>query len=72
MNILFIMNMGGTFLIFGLIYLGVWLYCIADTIRSEFKDPNMKLIWILILIFAPLVGMLAYLIMSKETKLSTS
>lgn len=72
MNFLFISNMGGGFLIFVLIYTIIWIYCVADVIRSDFKDSNMKLIWILILLFAQVVGLIAYLIMSKGTKTTTS
>ena len=70
--LLFLMNMGGgTFLIFGLLYLVLWVYCLVDIIRSEFKDPNMKLIWILIILFAQVLGPIGYLILGKNTKIST-
>lgn len=67
----FLMNMGGgTILIFGLLYLVLWLYCLIDILRSNFKDPNMKLIWILIILFAQVLGPIIYLILGRNSKLN--
>ncbi|MDF2156519.1 PLD nuclease N-terminal domain-containing protein [Algoriphagus sp. CAU 1675] len=69
MNILFIQNIGGgPFLIFGLLYTVLWVYCLVDILRSNFKDPNMKLIWIIIILFAQVIGALVYLAIGKSTK----
>jgi hypothetical protein len=72
MALSFIQNMGGGsiifFLLFGLIYFILWIYCLVDILRSEFKDPNMKIIWIVILLFAQGIGPLVYLVMGKSTK----
>ncbi|WP_339698660.1 PLD nuclease N-terminal domain-containing protein [Algoriphagus aquimarinus] len=72
MALSFIQNMGGGsiifFLLFGLIYGILWIYCLVDILRSEFKDPNMKIIWIVILLFAQGIGPLVYLAMGKSTK----
>ncbi len=74
--IAFIENFGGlavlVFSILGLIYSVVWVYCLIDIIRSDFKDSNMKLIWIVILLFAQLIGPIAYLAVGKSTKISPS
>lgn len=72
MTLPFIQNMGGGsimfFLLFGLIYTILWIYCLVDILRSEFKDPNMKIIWIVILLFAQGIGPIVYLVMGKSTK----
>jgi len=72
MTINFIQNMGGgtivIFLIFSLAYFILWVYCLVDAIRSDFKDQNMKLIWVIILLFAHGLGPIAYLILGKNTK----
>ena len=68
--ITFIMNIGGSFLIFGLLYLILWIYCLVDIIRSDFKDQNMKLIWVLIILFAQVLGPIAYLILGKNSKIN--
>ena len=68
----FVQNLGGRFLLIAgalsAIYFILMIYCIVDVIRSEFKDPNMKLIWVIIILFAQLIGTLVYLILGKSTK----
>lgn len=62
---------GGTmilFLLLGLAYFILWVYCVVDVLRSNFKDQNMKLIWIVILLFAQGFGPIAYLILGKGSK----
>ncbi len=74
MTTLFVQNMGGgvliLFFLFSVAYFILWVYCLIDAIRSNFKDPNMKLIWIIVLLFAQGLGPIAYLIMGKGTKTS--
>jgi hypothetical protein len=74
MTALFVQNLGGgfllVFLILSIAYFILWIYRLIDAIRSDFKDPNMKLIWIIVLLFAQGLGPLAYLIMGKGTKRS--
>lgn len=68
----FIQNMGGgSILLFGLLYLIFWVYCLVDILKSNFKDPNMKLIWILIILFAQLIGPIIYLVIGKNHKSDT-
>ncbi|PZX58317.1 phospholipase D-like protein [Algoriphagus ratkowskyi] len=71
MTLHFIQNIGGgsiLFLLIGLIYTILWIYCLVDILRSDFKDPNMKIIWIVIILFAQGIGPLVYLAMGKGTK----
>lgn len=70
MTLSFIQNIGGGSLVIILIYGLVWIYCLVDILRSDFKDPNMKIIWILIILFAQVIGSLIYLAMGKSTKAS--
>ncbi|WP_339867483.1 PLD nuclease N-terminal domain-containing protein [uncultured Algoriphagus sp.] len=76
MTLSFIQNMGGgsmmIFLLFGLLYTVLWIYCLVDVLRSDFKDPNMKIIWVVILLFAQGIGPLVYLVMGKSTKTTYS
>lgn len=72
MTTLFVQNLGGgaiiILLLFALAYFILWVYCLIDAIRSDFKDPNMKLIWVIILLFAHGLGPIAYLILGKGSK----
>lgn len=74
MTALFVQNMGGGFLILFLLlsiaYFILWVYCLVDVIRSNFKDSTMKLIWVVVLLFAHGLGPIAYLVLGKGTKTS--
>lgn len=73
MTLSFIQNIGGGgILLFGVLYTILWIYCLVDILRSEFKDPNMKIIWIVILLFAQGLGPIVYLVMRKSTKTTYS
>jgi hypothetical protein len=71
MTFSFIQNIEGGILVFGLIYALLWMYCLVDSIRSNFKDPNMKMIWIRIILFGQVIRPDLYLIMGKGTKKTT-
>ncbi|MEP0714408.1 PLD nuclease N-terminal domain-containing protein [Algoriphagus sp.] len=74
MTLNFIQNIGGggiLFLLIGFAYTILWVYCLVDILRSEFKDPNMKIIWIVIILFAQVIGAIVYLAMGKSTKITT-
>ena len=51
-----------------LIYLGFWVYALIDCLRSDFRGTNQQLIWMILILFAPMVGIFLYLSMSKRTK----
>lgn len=52
----------------GLFYLGFWVYALFDCVRNEFRGHNQKLIWIILLLFAPVIGTFLYLSMSRSSK----
>lgn len=55
-------------LIFGILYFVYWLTAIVDVIKSDFKDQNMKLIWIIVLIFANPIGPFVYFGLVKNRR----
>lgn len=73
MTLAFVQNIGGeTILLFFLAYFAFWVYCLVDIIRSDFRDPNMKLIRILVLILGQGIGPFIYLILGKNSKTTLS
>ena len=69
MSFLFIHRLGGAFFLLMLLaYMILWIYCMIDVIRSDFKDTNMKLIWVVILLLAQVFGPISYLILGHGTK----
>ncbi len=69
-------RMMGAALVMGLVWFAVllfffiaWVWSIVDILKNEFTGYN-KLIWILVLIFLPPVGVLLYLFIGKNQKIT--
>ena len=56
------------FLIAMLGYFAFMIYAVVDLIRSDFREQQMKLIWALMILFIPVIGVFIYLNMSRTTK----
>ncbi|MFC5191630.1 PLD nuclease N-terminal domain-containing protein [Algoriphagus aquatilis] len=56
----------------GLLLIGLWVYTLFDCLRSEFVEPNQKLIWVILIVFVPFLGPLMYLGLSKKGKVKRS
>jgi hypothetical protein len=52
----------------GLFFLALPLFAIIDIVRSEFEDHTNKLIWVIIVIFFPIIGSLLYFTIGKGQK----
>ncbi len=48
------------------------IYCLLDITRSTFQDSATKIIWAIIVLLAPVIGSLAYLIWGRKQKIITS
>ena len=63
---------GGTEWIFILIAFCLTLVlpilAISDIVKGEFRNPNDKLIWVLIVLFMPIVGSMIYFWVGKGQK----
>jgi len=61
-------------IIFGVIscafILPIW--ALIDIIRSQFNEPNNKLIWVLVVLLLPFVGSILYLAIGRGQKKSIS
>lgn len=44
------------------------LVALIDIVKSNFKDSTTKLIWVLIVLFAPLLGTLIYFAVGRQQK----
>jgi hypothetical protein len=54
--------------ILGLSLFVLWLIVIVDIVTSEFKTSSNKTVWMLLVIFLPLLGMLLYMILGSSQK----
>lgn len=57
------------FVCFGLI---LPIIALVDIASSQFKDGVTKLIWVIIVIFAPILGSVAYFIVGKGQKIQST
>lgn len=48
------------------------LWALIDILRSTFKDNTSKLVWVIVVIFVPILGALLYLAMGRSQKASNS
>lgn len=61
------------FLIYILVIILILFFLIrslVDIVKSEFKDPNLKIIWFLVVIFMGPIGIVLYQIVGKNQKIS--
>lgn len=59
-------------LVIMLFFLGFipFIFAFVDILRSQFESNN-KLIWLLAVIFVPLIGSIAYFIIGRKQKVKT-
>ena len=44
----------------------VWIVALVDVVRREFKDPNDKLIWVLVICLTQGIGAIIYLVVGRQ------
>lgn len=54
--------------ILALACLVAWIWALIDILKNEFIGPN-KLIWLLLVIFLPLIGVICYYFIGTKQKL---
>ena len=50
----------------------IWLWAFIDVLKSDFKDSTMKLIWVLVIFFLPVLGCLLYFIIGRAQRIKTN
>lgn len=48
------------------------IFALVDIIRNEFKGPNDKLIWVLVVIFTWLLGAFLYFLIGRNQRINTN
>ena len=48
------------------------IWALIDIIRSQFNDPNNKIMWVIVVILLPFLGSILYLSIGKGQKRSIS
>ncbi len=64
MEMLFILFM----LLIGIGSAVLWIYCLVDVIRAEFKGESDKIIWLILIVMLPMIGSILYLTIGVKQK----
>lgn len=51
-----------------LVSIVLWIYCLVDILKNKF-EKNDKIVWLLAVMFLPILGSLFYLFIGKNKKL---
>ncbi|MBB6609960.1 PLDc_N domain-containing protein [Pontibacter sp. Tf4] len=74
-TLLFIGGLAAQELLFILLFFavpfGLWLGALIDLLRSNFTDSITKLIWLVTIIFVPVLGAILYLLIGRKQKVKT-
>jgi hypothetical protein len=69
MQLLEFINLGGgeviLLLLIGSPFL-LTIYCVIDLIRADFKESNTKLLFLILVLIAPLIGSIIYLFLKQN------
>lgn len=55
----------------GIASLVVWVWTLIDCVTNEPSEGNDKIIWVLVIILAQLLGAIIYLIVRRPTRIAT-
>ncbi|WP_207424468.1 PLDc N-terminal domain-containing protein [Desertivirga brevis] len=55
---------------FGIIPLGLMLFSLVDVIKGRFENSTIRTIWILLILFLPILGSLLYLLVGRTKKIN--
>lgn len=56
----------GVWVLLALVGFFVWVWALIDAIKNPALDSNMRLIWVLVILFANLLGALIYLVVGRS------
>jgi heme/copper-type cytochrome/quinol oxidase subunit 2 len=59
-------------LILSLGMIGFWVWTLIDLLRAEFEEEHNKIIWLLLVIFLPVIGVILYWLIAPEQKVGSS
>jgi hypothetical protein len=55
--------------IFGCFPFLLVIFALVDILSSNFRDSNTKLIWVIVVVFVPVLGSILYFIMGRNQKI---
>ncbi|WP_132055487.1 PLD nuclease N-terminal domain-containing protein [Pseudocnuella soli] len=58
------------FTVLSLLLIVLWAVALWDVVGSQFANANDKLVWVLVVLFAPVLGMLFYFLAGRKNKIN--
>ena len=52
-----------------ILWIGMWLAAVINIVRSRFRSDTDRLLWIVVVTLAPVIGVVLYLFLGKKYKL---
>ena len=49
-----------------------WIWSLVDCLKSEWKNPSDKVVWLLVILFLNLFGSILYVLISPSKKMKSS
>jgi len=56
-------------MILGLIFVVFWIWALIDILKSDFEDNIVKLIWLLVVFFLSILGVILYYFIGQKQKI---
>lgn len=72
MEMLFVAGIWIIMIGFWIAYLVLLIIALIDVVKSEFRNPNDKLIYVIIVVFVPIVGPIIYFVVGRKQKILKS
>jgi hypothetical protein len=73
MNHLLFLNISskemGIIILVILSYFALVIFCLLDAVRATFKDSVTKIVWVLVILFAPFLGSILYLVIGRNSRI---
>ena len=72
LNLLVTLHGGTEFLLIAVVLFGVffWIKCIVEIVKSEFKQKDQQIIWLLVTILMGFVGALIYYFAGRSSRIT--
>jgi hypothetical protein len=58
------------FTIIGFALLAVWVLTIVDVYKGDFRSPSERPLWLLLVLFAPFIGIILYMLIGRRNKIN--
>jgi hypothetical protein len=75
MNLFLFFAIGGAELLFLLLFMMlpciVWIWALVEVVRSDFRRDSDKILWIIIIVFGSLLGVIIYFLFGRNRRIST-